>query len=229
MRLQLYYVHQSKAGGYPCDDHCLGYKSSKICSHTVEAALKNGTITSFIRWHQTLKCQLNLQSCQRVANQPMLARSLSVKAPQRKSPKKVQNILASASEDSFDNRAHLTGSSVCASMSSSVDSSTSLATTVALTQVGVSVQSFGFQSPVVVSQFSHGPPPLIRASIYLLPPHLVILHHLLTLKILLKGLHTVLFKHHQGLILGLVGCSGLVRHRGLSLLFILHCMFPRGK
>ena len=129
----------------------------------------------------------------------MLARSLSVKAPQRKSPKKVQNILASASEDSFDNRAHLTGSSVCASMSSSVDSSTSLATTVALTQVGVSVQSFGFQSPVVVSQFSHGPPPLIRASIYLLPPHLVILHHLLILKILLKGLHTVLFKHHQGL------------------------------
>ena len=31
----------------------------------------------------------------------------------------------------------------------------------------------------------------------------MILHHLL------KGLHPVLFKHHQGLILGLVGCRGL--------------------
>ena len=53
----------------------------------------------------------------------------------------MQNILASASEDSFDNRAHLTDSSVCATMSSSVDS-LSLATTVAPNQAGVSVQSF---------------------------------------------------------------------------------------
>ena len=81
----------------------------------------------------------------------------------------MQNILASASEDSFDNGAHLTGSSVCATMSSSVDSS-SLATTVAPNQAGVSVQSFGFQSPVVVSQFTHGPPPLVHASVYPLRP-----------------------------------------------------------
>ena len=68
-----------------------------------------------------------------------------------------------------DNRTHLTGSSVCATMSSSVDSS-SLTTTVAPNQAGVSVQSFGFQSPVVVSQFSHGPPPLVHASVYPLSP-----------------------------------------------------------
>ena len=57
--------------------------------------------------------------------------------------------------------------------------------------------------------------------------HLVILYHLLILKILLKGLHPALVKHHLGVILGLVGCrgltSGLVRHRGLGLLFTLHC------
>ena len=29
---QPHYVRESKAGGYLCDDHCLGYKSSKICS-----------------------------------------------------------------------------------------------------------------------------------------------------------------------------------------------------
>ena len=58
----------------------------------------------------------------------------------------------------------------------------------------------------------------------ILLPHLVILHHLL------KGLHPVLFKHHQGLILGLVGCRGLtpglVGCRRLGLLFTLHCKQP---
>ena len=29
---QPHYVQESKAGGYRCDDHCLCYKSSKICS-----------------------------------------------------------------------------------------------------------------------------------------------------------------------------------------------------
>ena len=53
-------------------------------------------------------------------------------------------------------------------MSSSVELS-SLATTVAPNQAGVSVQSFGFQSPVV-SQFTHGPSPLVHASVYLLSP-----------------------------------------------------------
>ena len=135
----------------------------------------------------------------------------------------MQNILASASQDSFDNRVHLTGSSVCATMSSSVDLS-SLATTVAPNQAGVSVQSFGFQSPVV-SQFTHGPSPLVLSTYSAL--HLVILYHLLILKILLKGLHPALVKHHLGVILGLVGCRGLtlglMRHQGLGLLFTLHC------
>ena len=61
----------------------------------------------------------------------------------------------------------------------------------------------------------------------LLAPHLVILYHLLILKIILKGLHPALVKHHLGVILGLVGCrghtSGLVRHQGLGLQFTLHC------
>ena len=56
---QPHYVCQSKACGYLCDDNCIGNKSSKICSHTVAAALKNGTIASCIRWYQTLKCKPN--------------------------------------------------------------------------------------------------------------------------------------------------------------------------
>ena len=120
---------------------------------------------------------------------------LKRKGAQKKVTKKVQNILASASEDSSDNRAHMTGSSVCATMSSSVDSS--LATTVAPNQAGDSAQSFGFQSPVV-SQFAHGHLLLWMYLSTLLALHLMILYHLLILKILLKGLHPALVKHHLG-------------------------------
>ena len=68
-------------------------------------------------------------------------------------------------EDSFENRGYTTGPSVCARMSSSMDPPAPVATSAAPSQVGVTVQSFGFQSPVVVSQFSRGPPPLVHASI----------------------------------------------------------------
>ena len=166
---QPHYVRQSKAGGYLCDDRCLGYKSSKICSHTVAAPLKNGTISGFIQWYQTLKCKPNFTKLSESSKPTTAGQKPKRKGAPKKVTKKVQNILASASEDSFDNRAHLTGSSVCATMSSSVDS-LSLATTVAPNQARVSVQSFGFQSPVVVSQFSHGPPPLVHASVYPLSP-----------------------------------------------------------
>lgn len=40
-----------------------------------------------------------------------------------------------------------------------------VATSAASSQAGVTVQNFGFQSPVVVSQFSRGPPPLVHASV----------------------------------------------------------------
>ena len=116
-----------------------------------------------------MKCKPNFTKLSESGKPTTAGQKLKRKGAQKKVTKKVQNILASASEDSFDNGAHLTGSSVCATMSSSVDTS-SLATTVAPNQAGVSVQSFGFQSPVVVSQFSHGPPPLVHASVYPLRP-----------------------------------------------------------
>ena len=35
-----HYVHPSKGcGGFVCDGECLGYRSTKICAHTVAAAL----------------------------------------------------------------------------------------------------------------------------------------------------------------------------------------------
>ena len=58
----------------------------------------------------------------------------------------------------------MTGPFICARMSSSMDPSASVGTSAAPSQVGVTVQSFGFQSPVLVSQ-SRGPPPLVHASV----------------------------------------------------------------
>ena len=116
---QPHYVRQSKAGGYLCDDRCLGYKSSKICSHTVAAALKNGTISGFTRWYQTLKCKPNFTKLSESGKPTTAGQKPKRKGAPKKVTKKVQNILASASEDSFHNLAHLTGSSVCATMSSS--------------------------------------------------------------------------------------------------------------
>ena len=150
---QPHYVCQSKAGGYPCDDNCIGYKSS----HTVAAALKNGTIASFIRWYQTLKCKPNFTKLSESGKLTTPGQKPKRKGASRKVTKEVQKIPASASEDSFENRGYTTGPSFCARMSSSMDSSTPVATS--------AVQSFGFQSPVVVSQFSRGPPPLVHASV----------------------------------------------------------------
>ena len=53
-----HYVRPAKGGWYLCDD-CLGYKSTKICAHTVEASLKTDKIKSLIKWYKKLKCKPN--------------------------------------------------------------------------------------------------------------------------------------------------------------------------
>ena len=50
-----HYVKSTKKGGFACDDQCLGYKSLRICSHTVASAIKKGDINSYLRWYKGLK------------------------------------------------------------------------------------------------------------------------------------------------------------------------------
>ena len=52
-----HYVQPAKGGGYLCDEECLGYKSSKICAHTVAASLKGTGIESLVEWYKKLKCK----------------------------------------------------------------------------------------------------------------------------------------------------------------------------
>ena len=44
-----------KIGGFLCDEQCLGYKCSKVCSHTVAVALKTGNIDAFVKWFHGMK------------------------------------------------------------------------------------------------------------------------------------------------------------------------------
>ena len=54
------FVQPSKTGGgFLCDDECLGYKSAKICAHTVAAALKAGNVDAFVCWYKKLKTKPN--------------------------------------------------------------------------------------------------------------------------------------------------------------------------
>ena len=54
-----HYVKPMKKGGFSCDEQCIGYKSSRICSHTVAAALKAYDISSYVRWFKGLKVTPN--------------------------------------------------------------------------------------------------------------------------------------------------------------------------
>ena len=36
---QPHYVKSGKTGSFICDEHCLSYKSSKICAHSVALAI----------------------------------------------------------------------------------------------------------------------------------------------------------------------------------------------
>jgi len=43
-----HYIKTTKKGGFACDVQCIGFKSSRLCSHTVAAALKTDTVAGYI-------------------------------------------------------------------------------------------------------------------------------------------------------------------------------------
>ena len=53
------YIHLKVVVDFLYDNECLGYKSAKICAHTVAAALKAGDIEAFVCWYKRLKCKPN--------------------------------------------------------------------------------------------------------------------------------------------------------------------------
>ena len=74
-----HYVRSGKNGGYLCDDQCLSYKSTKICSHTVALAMKFDCVDQLVKWYRSLKQKQNFTTlCE--AGKP----TTSGKKPKRK-------------------------------------------------------------------------------------------------------------------------------------------------
>lgn len=95
-----HYVQPSKAGGYVCDDQCLGYKSVKLCAHTVAAALKADKVGSFLRWYKGLKAKPNF-SALAGHEKPSTA---GKKGISKKGSKHVQNLVLNSNEEDFSSR-----------------------------------------------------------------------------------------------------------------------------
>lgn len=99
-----HYVHPSKSGGgFLCDDECLGYKSAKICAHTVAAALKAGDVEAYVYWYKRLKCKPNFTVLAE-SGKPSTSGKKPRKGATKKASKHIHSIVENASELQFKNR-----------------------------------------------------------------------------------------------------------------------------
>lgn len=115
-----HFVHPSKTGGFCCDDSCLAYKSAKVCSHTVAAAIKTDTLTSFVKWHKTLKSRPNFTVLAESGKPVGVGTKHKRKGISKKTSKQVHGFVSDASESDFTYRVCTTNSE---ESSSSADSS----------------------------------------------------------------------------------------------------------
>ena len=97
-----HYVRPAKGGGYLCDD-CLGYKSAKICAHTVAASLKTNQMESFIKWYKKLKCKPNFTVLAE-SGKPTTAGKKPRKGVSKKVSQQIQAAIDEADEGDFSSR-----------------------------------------------------------------------------------------------------------------------------
>ena len=97
-----HYVRPAKGGGYLCDD-CLGYKSAKICAHTVAASLKTNQMESFIKWYKKLKCKPNFTVLAE-SGKPTTAGKKPRKGVSKKVSQQIQATIDEADEGDFSSR-----------------------------------------------------------------------------------------------------------------------------
>ena len=55
-----HYVQALPSGQYLCDDNCLQWKSSKICSHVIAVSDRNGELGLFLDWYNGTNQQPNI-------------------------------------------------------------------------------------------------------------------------------------------------------------------------
>ena len=191
---QPHFVRPSKTGGYLCDDHCLDYKSAKICSHSVAVALKNDRIDELIHWFKTLKSKPNLTVLSESGKPSGVGKTPRRKASSKESTKRVREVLAGADEagivltQSIPVHEGEASTSTPTTQAESRFSSVSIPDPVTarlshtIPPSAYAVQSIGIGSPQMSTlaiggqsiQFLSSPPPLIpNSSLYCSPPALL--------------------------------------------------------
>ena len=97
-----HYVRPSKGGGYLCED-CLGYKSAKICAHTVAVSVKACKLESFIKWYKKLKCKPNFTLLAE-SGKPSTTGKKPRKGVSKKVSRQIQATIDEADEGDFSSR-----------------------------------------------------------------------------------------------------------------------------
>ena len=92
-----HFVKVAKGGGYLCDDTCLAYKSSKICSHTVAVAVKTGNSEKQMKWYSTTKKKGPSMTAVAEAGKPATA-GKKRKGVSKKSSKHIKSIVSGADD-----------------------------------------------------------------------------------------------------------------------------------
>ena len=99
-----HFVRPSKTGGgFLCDDECLGYKSAKICAHTVAAALKADNVDAFVCWYKRLKTKPNFTAVAE-SGKPTTSGKKPRKGATKKASTRIRSIVENASELQFKKR-----------------------------------------------------------------------------------------------------------------------------
>ena len=163
-----HYVRPAKGGGYLCDD-CLGYKSAKICAHTVAASLKSDKMESFIKWYKKLKCKPNFSALAE-SGKPITAGKKPRKGVFKKVSQQIQATIDEADERDFSSR--ITGEELNASCDTPASSDIPSASNVCLLSPSKNVSS-SFSVPSWVplhvdddtEQLLGAPPPLIPSTL----------------------------------------------------------------
>ena len=175
---RLHYVKTTKKGGFVCEDQCIGFKSSRVCSHTVAAALKMDTVAGYIQWLSGQKVSSRFTSLSNYGK-PQSAGKKPCKGSSKKTSKEVSAIVLNAREEDFHTRSSGESSSMLPqsiddgsddqalhSSSSSMVASTSVDewplaqhSPVAFSHSPISIhQNYGFNA---IGQCLPGPPPLL--------------------------------------------------------------------
>ena len=92
-----HYVKVSKCS-FICDDQCLSYKSTKVCSHTIAIAIKQESIEKFVKWYRTLKHTPNFSTLAEAGKPATAGKKPGRKGMSKKSSQQIKKFIVDAEE-----------------------------------------------------------------------------------------------------------------------------------